>query len=128
MKCEYADRFSVELCRANPNKLYVFGDNLARWGTAGQACIRREPNSFGVPTKRYPDTVAHAYFSDAKCERNHVLNALRELYVKSEYFTLVFPSAGIGTGLAKMPEKSPLIYAEMCGILLKHFGVKNGLG
>jgi hypothetical protein len=54
------------------------------------------------------------------------LNALRELYVKGEYFTLVFPSAGIGTGLAKMPEKSPIIYAEMCDILLKHFGVRNG--
>lgn len=126
MKTEYAERFSIELCQANPDKVYVFGDNLIRAGTAGQACIRREYNSFGVPTKRYPAVTEHSYFSDAACERNHVLNALRELYQMGKFRTLVFPKDGIGTGLAKMPEKSPLIYKEMCEILLKHFGIRNG--
>lgn len=121
---EIADHYSVDLCRANPAKVYVFGDNLIRAGTAGQACIRKEPNAFGVPTKRYPATTEHSYFHDAPCEREHVLRALRDLYAMARVRDIVFPSAGLGTGLAKMPEKSPLIYAEMCQILHKHFGVR----
>jgi hypothetical protein len=94
-------------------------------GSAGQACIRKEPNAFGIPTKRYPSTHIGAYFSDRKCEREHVISSLRDLYSLGRRSIIVFPSSGVGTGLAKMPEKSPLIYNEMCEILFKHFGIRN---
>jgi hypothetical protein len=123
---EVVERYSVELCRQNPSKIYVYGDNLAGYGTAGQACIRKEPNTYGVPTKRYPSMVEGSFFKDSSCEQEHVLKALRELYKLSAQHTLVFPKNGLGTGLSKMPEKSPLIYAEMCEILRKHFGFNNG--
>ena len=128
MKIYYTDRYTIDLCRANPEAIFVFGDNLIHAGTAGQAIIRREPNAFGIPTKRYPATTDHSYFSDAKCELEHVKRALRELYdrLRKGGVDLFWPSKGIGTGLAKMPSKSPIIYTEMCDILLKHFGVKNG--
>lgn len=128
MKINYTNNLSVELCRANPGAIFVFGDNLIRAGNAGQAIIRKEPNAFGIPTKRYPSTSEHSYFHDAKCEREHVLRSLRTLYqrIRDGGFDLFYPVQGIGTGLAKMPEKSPFIYKEMCEILLKHFGVKNG--
>lgn len=125
MPCIYADHFSVEQCRANPHQIYVFGDNLDRHGTGGQAIIRYEPNVFGVPTKRYASMKQGAFFSDAPCEREHVLQALRDLYVIGRRHTLVFPSKGLGTGMAKMPEKSPLLYAEMCSILRNHFKIEN---
>jgi hypothetical protein len=121
MKSKVTSTLSVEKYRAYPDHVFVFGDNLIRAGMAGQACIRKEPNSFGIPTKRYPSTTEHSYFSDAPCEREHVLRALRELYKIGKHRTIVFPMKGIGTGLAKMPEKSPLIFAEMNDILLKHF-------
>lgn len=122
---EYTDNLSVELCRANPAKVFVFGDNLAGYGTAGQACIRKEPNAFGIPTKRYPSTHDGAYFRDSPCELEHVKNSLRELYSLARRHTIVFPVKGVGSGLAKMSGKSPLIYKEMCDILLNHFGIRN---
>lgn len=122
---EYTDNLTVELCQANPAKIFVFGDNLAGTGMAGQACIRKQPNAFGIPTKRYPSTHAGAYFSDQACERNHVISSLRELYSLGRRSTIVFPRNGVGAGMAKMPTKSPLIYSEMCEILLKHFGIRN---
>lgn len=125
MNIEYTDRLTIDLCRANPAKVFVFGDNLAGMGTAGQACIRKEPNAFGIPTKRYPSTHIGAYFKDSPCEMEHVKTSLRHLYHLAKTRTIVFPSSGVGTGLAHMPTKSPLIYAEMCEILLKHFGVRN---
>lgn len=126
MNVEYTDRLTVELCRANPAKVFVFGDNLAGYGTAGQACIRKEPNAFGIPTKRYPSMHDGSFFSDSECEKNHVLSSLRELYSIGRRSTIVFPTSGVGTGLARMSTCSPLIYQQMCEILLKHFGVRNG--
>lgn len=106
--------------------IFVFGDNLDRSGRGGQAIIRHEPNAFGIPTKRFPRMHESAFFSDSECERNHVLTALRNLWHVAQGKQVVFPKDGIGTGLAKMEEKSPLLYAEMCAILLKHFGYRNG--
>lgn len=39
---------------------------------------------------------------------------------------IVFPEDGIGTGRAKMKEKSPIAYKMMCDILWEHFGIRNG--
>ena len=126
MNIEYTDNLNIDLCRANPAKIFVFGDNLTGAGMAGQACIRKEYNAFGIPTKRYPSTHIGAYFTDKPCERNHVLTALRELYTLGRRQTIVFPSKGIGTGMAKMARYSPAIYDEMNDILLKHFNIRNG--
>lgn len=129
MKVEYEATFSPLRCEKNPNKIYVFGDNLLGRGYAGQAAIRGEVNAFGIPTKRYPNTQRSAYFSDQPDEMDAVRKALRELYIlgKKQY-TIVFPTKGIGTGMARMKEHSPKIYSEMCEILEKHFGIINEQG
>jgi hypothetical protein len=126
MNVQYADELSVQMCQDNPDDIFVFGGNLAGSGFAGQAIIRTEYNAFEIPTKRYPSTHIGAYFKDKECERNHVLNSLRELYTLGKHRTIVFPTKGVGTGMAKMAQYSPKIFAEMNGILLKHFGVGNG--
>lgn len=126
MNIEYQKIYSYDEVLANPEKVYVFGDNLDKSGCGGQAVIRYCHNAFGVPTKRYPSMHEGAFFKDKECERNHVLTALRELYTIGKNRRLVFPVDGIGTGRARMKEKSPLIYHEMCEILQKHFGVRNG--
>ncbi|AEO14569.1 hypothetical protein DDB_G0286989 [Pseudomonas phage phiPto-bp6g] len=126
MNIEYCDKYTPEICRLNPHKVYIYGDNLAGYGTAGQACIRKEPNAFGIPTKRYPSTHEGSYFRDSPCEMEHVKKSLRQLYSLARRHTIVFPSKGIGTGLAKMPTKSPLIFKEMCEILMTHMNIRNG--
>jgi len=44
---EVVDRYSISDVQSNPNKIYVFGDNLQRTGTGGQAVIRNNENAFG---------------------------------------------------------------------------------
>ncbi len=42
--------------RANPDRYYVFGDNMTGTGYGGQAAqMRGEVNAVGVPTKWRPD-------------------------------------------------------------------------
>lgn len=99
--------------QANPDVLYIFGDNLDRKGFGGQAKeMRGEPNSFGIATKRsithnYPDD----YFFDAQEDViNIITNEFDHLYayiMASSYKAVVLPLDGIGTGLSKLPEYAP---------------------
>ena len=44
-----------EYVRANPDKIFLFGDNLEQRGLGGQAAaMRGEPNAVGIPTKKRP--------------------------------------------------------------------------
>lgn len=102
--------FTLEDCRANPQNLYVFGDNLARKGTAGQACIRYANNSYGVATKHKPSHSEEAYFNN-----NNITNViddlagLADIYAAGTYDYIVFPTDGLGTGYARLREKAPKI-------------------
>lgn len=95
--------------RANPEMLFVFGDNLARTGYGGQARdMRGEPNAVGLPTKRSP----HVYLSDEDLDEvDHVTTADRARLIEwiSKGGTVVWPADGIGTGLARLREAAPKI-------------------
>ena len=119
------EQYTPALLRNNPDKIYVFGDNMKRYGKRGQAIIRDEPNAFGVATKRYPSMDDWAFFSDKYDEYEVVVRDLRELYTLGKEHTIVFPSAWIGTGLANMKERSPGVWSEMSFILKTHFGYDN---
>lgn len=126
MIVETTKMLSVELCRASPKKLFVFGDNIVRRGVAkgaGQAVIRYEPNAFGIPVKRYPSMKEGSFFSDLEDEKDIVCESLRELWtIGQSGRIIVFPEDGIGTGRAMMRQKSGVIYGIMCDILNVHFG------
>lgn len=126
MIIEYVKILSPQLVRAHPEKIWVFGDNLKAFGKGGQAIIRDEPNAFGIPTKRYPSWDDWAFFSDQPDEIEAVKESLRSLYKIAQNKVIVFPEDGIGTGRAKMSEKSPVAYKAMCDILWEHFGIRNG--
>lgn len=126
MIIEYAKILSPPMCRRYPEKICIYGDNLKAFGKGGQAIIRDEPNAFGIPTKRYPSWDDWAFFSDQPDEMEAVKQSLRKLYKIAQSKTLVFPEDGIGTGRAKIKEKSPVVYGMMCAILWEHFGVLNG--
>lgn len=127
MIIEYTKILSPPMCRRYPEKIFVFGCNLKAFGKGGQAIIRDEPNAFGIPTKRYPSWDEWAFFSDKPDEIEAVKKSLRELYKLGQNRVIVFPEDGIGTGRAKMEEKSPVAYEMLCGILWEHFGIVNGV-
>jgi len=126
MKTEVCkEAYTIQLLRQHPDKIFVFGDNMKRYGKGGQAIIRDEPNAFGIATKRYPSKDEWAYFNDKTDEKNCVRDDLRALYRLGENGVIVFPFYGIGTGLAKLETKSPEIWEYLCRVLLEHFGFDN---
>ena len=127
MNIEIENRpYTEDLLRQNPDKIYVFGDNMKRCGKRGQAIIRNESNAYGVATKRYPSMDDWAFFSDKYDEFDCVMKDLRGLYKLSKTHTIVFPAAGIGTGLADMEKRSFDLWSKMCCILKDYFGYING--
>ena len=113
-------RYSVSDVKNNPEKIYVFGDNLIKKGFAGQAVIRVCQNTIGIPTKRVPSMRENSFFSDKRDELRAVvfaLNKVRDALVEGK--TIVLPEDGIGTGLAQMGERSPIIFKKMNEYLQK---------
>lgn len=118
--------FSIRQCDSNPHKLYVFGDNMKGLGTGGQACIRYCQNTFGIPTKRSPTRDADAYFSDKEDERQMVetkIFHLKGILDQQGYRVVVFPEAGLGTGLAEMDKRSPELFHTMMRLLYDEYGI-----
>ena len=124
------DFFKPELCRADLTKLYIYGDNLKRTGMAGQACIRECSNAWGIATKVAPDRRDTSYFSDLyPAHRAALIADLRQLQAflrdnPCEYTHVVFPAAGLGTGLSQLPKRAPKLYAELTKQLDIMFGVR----
>lgn len=125
-KVEIQKIFSVKDCNNNPNKIYIFGDNLCGIGKGGQAIIRDCSNAFGIPTKRAPSMNSNAFFSDQFDEYEAVKAKIEKLITLDRYktdITFVFPTAGLGTGLARMNQTSPKLFKYMNKILYNFFGV-----
>lgn len=103
--------------RANPNQIYVFGDNIERRGLRGQAAeMRGEPNAVGIPTKWFPKLSPKAFFWDR--QREEIFPLLEQDYQTvldhlKHGKTVVWPADGIGTGLSQLPVYAPLLWAEM---------------
>ena len=97
----------------NPDLLYVFGDNEIRSGMGGQAgAMRGEPNAFGIATLSAPGTP----WLDEDFEHNfEVINndILDLLGILEEYNGLVFPTDGVGTGLARLQENAPITFGAL---------------
>lgn len=99
--------------RANPNVIYVYGDNEERWGLGGQAKeMRGEPNALGVATLKAPGvfwTDANANHQNAiiDTDMRPVFRALRDGR------TVAFPLDGVGSGLADLERRSPLTWRHL---------------
>jgi hypothetical protein len=108
--------YSAELLRAHPNVLFVFGDNGDRKGYGGQACIRDEPNTVGIAT--LPHLGVFAQDGDSIMMRLMAQDlTLIRLYSLSNR-PVFFPTTptgdlDIGTGIADLPNKAPLLFAQL---------------
>ena len=115
MPFRYEKYITRQMMRAEPNTKFVFGDNLAEVGYGGQAKeMRGEPNAVGIPTKRKPSrTAPDEFFSDADyptiwpiiLEKYNILHD----HMKAGGM-VVWPEDGIGTGLAELEKRSPLLW------------------
>lgn len=99
--------------RQNPNCLFVFGDNDIQLGKGGQAIIRDEINSIGIPTKKRPSIKSDSdFYNDEEYEENKkkidiaICKVLKE-FMKNKYTALVLPKDGLGTGLAQLNKRAP---------------------
>jgi hypothetical protein len=93
-----------------PEKYFLFGDNLQKIGYGGQARdMRGEPNAIGIPTKRTPYHNEQAFFTDDDFD-NVKYYIDREFAKIPKNAKVVVPEAGLGTGLAELPERAPKIY------------------
>jgi hypothetical protein len=90
------------MLRAEREKLFVFGDNLARVGFGGQAKeMRGEPNAVGLPTKRSP----HEFLQDRDLDEIRSVVAPDLMRLQNHLLvgkTIVWPADGIGTGRAAL--------------------------
>jgi len=101
-------KYTPELLQSHPDTLFVFGDNLERKGTGGQAIIRNEPNAFGFVTKRYPSMGQDAYMTGIDEDYRAVyadFERLKEHLLQNR--VILFPSGGLGTGLARLDIHAP---------------------
>ncbi len=48
---------------ANPDHIFVFGDNWARIGKGGAAKLRDHPQTYGFVTKKYPNNNYASFFT-----------------------------------------------------------------
>ena len=120
------NRFSIEDCSNHLDRVFIFGDNLIQKGKGGQAIIRDCHNAYGIPTKRLPSMDSDSFFNDEFDEYEAVKSAIEKLAVMKysrKEVTFVFPTDGLGTGLAQMKTKSPKLFKYMNEQLNKHFGV-----
>lgn len=104
--------------------MYIFGDNCQHIGKGGQAIIRDEPNTFGISTKY---DIMHSY-SDTRLLENKI-NILQEIEaIKSlsdNFYSVVFPKYGLGTGLAALHWRAPKTFIFLCTVLLEEFNFNN---
>ncbi len=96
------------------DRLYLFGDNVARQGYGGQAKeMRGEPNAVGIRTKNRPSYDKNAFWTDKTYEQNIVMiyQDLEKVWPHWEADgTIVIPTNGIGTGRAMMQQTCPLTF------------------
>lgn len=113
--------WTIEDCHRNRHCLFVFGDNLLNYGKRGQAIIRDQPNTIGIPTKKRPGLQEGDFFTDNEYDQNIAIMEERKVQIinlvrSGCYDYLVLPSSGWGTGLARLDEKAPRTY-EYCKLV-----------
>jgi hypothetical protein len=107
-----------EYVRANPYKIFLFGDNLEQRGFGGQAAaMRGEPNAIGIPTKKSPSYAEGAFFTDDEFEQNKaaidLAFAMIAEAVSDATQMIIVPANGLGTGRAELDKRAPRTFAYL---------------
>lgn len=89
-----------EWLREHPEYIFVFGDNLRRWGKKGAAICRDEPNAYGFITKKYPSNRDDSFYRPEEYEE-----VFRKEFIKLQVYIMETPDktflvSRLGAGLA----------------------------
>lgn len=89
--------------------LYVFGDNIKRVGYGGQAReMRGEPNAVGVATLNAPGVYFRNDPVSVDAQKRIIDRDMKPLFEHLKNGgIIIFPSDGIGSGLARLQSASP---------------------
>jgi len=94
--------------------MFVFGDNILRRGTGGQAkACRGKLNTICIITKKYPSNYVGSFYFEKDYDQWLKDSASGFCSVEHELkkgSIVVWPKEGIGTGLAELPKYAPSIY------------------
>ncbi len=109
MPVKYLSWITRDMLRAEPDAVFVFGDNMRRVGLGGQAAsMRGEPNAIGVATLYAPGAYYRAGDPTALAV---VIDDLRKVGAALiDGRTVCVPRDGLGTGLARLPENAPELH------------------
>jgi hypothetical protein len=105
-----------DMAQSHPNAVFLYGDNMARTGRGGQAkYLRDEPNALGVPTKWRPSRNDPDYFTNDTFSNTRVMEAISKAFDEAEAALkagkdVYMSEGGIGTGLAELPTRAPLLF------------------
>ena len=111
---------------ANPQVIYLFGDNMLHVGLCGQAAeMRGSSNAVGIPTKWAPGTDPEDYFyddmtlADWHAATYTIQNAFAFAYERAAAMSgvVIVPAAGLGTGLSDLQNKAPRLLKYINDIL-----------
>lgn len=109
-------RITRVFARQHLDHIFVFGDNMKGVGFGGLAAeLRGEPHAVGIPTKWSPGRAREDYFSNHDWQSTRVGRAIMEPLARLDNYraagtVIVLPEGGIGTGLAELPQRAPVIY------------------
>lgn len=112
----YSGWYTPELCELHPDKTFVFGDNLRRFGMGGQAVIRNCANALGIATKRKPSMAESAFFTeddlDAVLDDLDHLWQMMKTYPHREFVIPVTKDGEVSLGRerAELPKRAPNVY------------------
>jgi hypothetical protein len=129
-KIEYKQYIQRIDLQKNRDKIYVFGDNDQRSGFGGQAKeMRGEPNAIGIRVKKRPSLDSESFYTDGEHiqNTNKIDEDLQLLKTLAQNKTIIFPSNGIGTGLANLKISSPKTFNYLTLQLKQKFDIDNGL-
>ena len=102
------DWIDHDTMRQHPDKIFLFGDNHQRAGRGGQAKVMRgHPQAVGIRTKHAPSMHPSAMWTDDTYDENVRMIDEDINQALSHGKQIVIPSAGIGTGLARLPQNAP---------------------
>ena len=128
IEIEYRNYISRKDLQNSRNTIFIFGDNDQRSGFGGQAKeMRGEPNAIGIRVKKSPSMSESAFYTDNEYHENvrKILEDLTELQTKSINKKIIFPTNGIGTGLAKLNIRAPKTFEFLTSALKLSFNIIN---
>jgi hypothetical protein len=132
MPIEIMEWYTREDLKANPDKLFVFGDNYLRSGWGGQtgAC-REEPNAQGICTKKSPGMNEKDFLTDKEYGHNitFIMRDLLPILSALDHDKIVvWPKDGIETGLAEMPARASATFLFLSTVVQSLKLVYGGVG